>query len=474
VTAPGSNATPPTARRVGRRAVVGVVAAMSLSAALVVSSVSVGATPPATTQWLGYHGGGLGTGLAVGIRSVDTSAPRWTSRVLDGQVYGEPLVYGHDVIVATENDSVYALSSANGAVVWRRHLARAVSARLLPCGNITPEVGITGTPVIDPARDEVFVLDFEMDGSTPRHYVYGLDLSRGAVDSRVGVPPPTPDQTPYLNRSGLAIDRGSVVYSYGGNYGDCGTYHGVVGSISEVASVSPHPTYVVDDAPGQREGAVWMAGAAPVVDAAGHVWVATGNGSVTSPGQPYDHSDAVLELSSSMRLTSYFAPTSWYRDNAADADLSASPALLGNGLVVATGKSGVIYLLRARHLGHVGGQVAAVDSRCGDVLDGGVVVHGSIVYLPCRNGTEAVRVSAHPASITVIWHADAGAGPPIMAAQLVWSIADGVLYGLDPDNGHVERHISLGVEANSFPTPSVGAGLLLAPLARQVMAFTAR
>ncbi len=392
---------------------------------------------------------------------------------MDGQVYGEPLVWGSEVIVATENDSVYALSSHSGAVVWRRHLAAPVPSSMMPCGNISPSIGITGTPVIDPVRQEVFALAFEMKSGRAVHYLYGVNLVRGDLMLREPVPTPTSPQTPYLNRSGLALDNGSVVFTFGGNYGDCATYHGEVGAFEESAP-SRAVTFEVDGGPGENQGSVWMGGAAPAVDASGHVWVETGNGSVTTPGHAYDDSEGVVELSSAMRLVSFFAPADWRQDNANDADLSAEPALLDDGFIVATGKTGDVYLLRADHLGHVGGQVETVPSNCGDDLDGGVAVVGDVVYLPCRNGTEAVRVSTSPASVKVLWHASQGVGPPIVAAHLVWSIGNGTLYGLNPATGALERQVSLGAEANDFATPSAGAGLLLAPLADQVVAFAAR
>ena len=447
------------------------VAAATILAGLTQFAGSAHAASDTTTQWLGYHGGGDGAGVALGVHSVNTTARRWTSPVLDGQLYGEPLVYGKEVFVATENDTVYALSAATGAVRWVKHLAGAVPSNKLPCGNISPSVGITGTPVIDPLRNEIFVMAFEIDHGVARHYLYGLNAITGARLMRHVVATPTPDQLPYLNRSGLALDRGSVIYSFGGNYGDCPTYHGVVGAIKE-SGKGAAISYVVDHRTGQSQGAIWMGGAAATVDSVGNVWVASGNGSVTSPGQPYDHSDGVLELTSSMHLKSYFAPTSWVQDNASDADLSAQPAVLGNGLVVATGKSGRIYLLRASHLGGVGGQIAAINSGCGNVLDGGYAVHGNLVYLPCASGPLAVRVTTAPVAITVVWRASAGGGPPIMAAQRVWSIGqDGVLYGFNPNNGAVVQHAEVGSLANHFSTPSVGDGLMLVPIERQVVAF---
>jgi hypothetical protein len=176
-----------------------------------------------------------------------------------------------------------------------------------------------------------------------------------------------------------------------------------------------------------------------------------------------------------MRLQSFFAPTTWVADNKNDADFSAAPALLSDGQVVATGKSGLIYLLKASHLGGIGGQEQVISSTCGNVLDGGVVVHGHIVYLPCLNGPLAVRVSSDPARLTVVFRSPVGTGPPILAAQEIWSIdRAGILWEIDPNDGDQVAHATIGVQANDFATPSVGDGLLLAANARQVVAFSAK
>src|SRR5580704_11214538 len=110
------------------------------------------------TAWTVYHYTPAGTGVAPDVSSVNTTARAWTSPSLDGQIFGEPLVFDGRVYVATENDTVYALNASNGAKVWSAHLATPVPATDLPCGDITPPVGITGTPVIDPSRREIFVV----------------------------------------------------------------------------------------------------------------------------------------------------------------------------------------------------------------------------------------------------------------------------------------------------------------------------
>ena len=79
-----------------------------------------------TSSWTVYHGNPQGTGVAPSVTSVNLSARVWTSPALDGQLYGEPLVSDGRVFVATENDTVYALSPTTGAVVWSTHLGTPV------------------------------------------------------------------------------------------------------------------------------------------------------------------------------------------------------------------------------------------------------------------------------------------------------------------------------------------------------------
>ncbi len=211
-----------------------------------------------------------------------------------------------------------------------------------------------------------------------------------------------------------------------------------------------------------------------MVDSRGDIWVSTGNGSVTSSAHPYDDSDAVIELSPSLALLQYFAPASWPSDNAHDLDLSTTPGLLPDGQAVVAGKSGVVYLLNASALGGIGGEQAALPSGCADDIDGGAAEVGMTVYLPCLAGIMAVRASASPPTLTVLWRSPTGGGPPIVAAGLVWTISqDGVLSGLDPATGAVREQAPVGLPANHFPTPSVGNGLLLAPADDQVVAFRA-
>jgi outer membrane protein assembly factor BamB len=431
------------------------------------------ASPPAaSSSWTVYHGDAAGSGVAGAATAVNTATRAWTSPVLDGEIYGEPLVSSGRVYVATEDDTVYALSAATGAVAWSAQLGRPVPSADLPCGNITPAVGITGTPVIDQSRGEIFVVADELVNGKPAHMFTGLATASGKVEVTRDVDPAGADTAALLQRTGLTLDDGQVVFGMAGNYGDCASYRGRLIAVPETGGTPK--MFTVDAAAGESQGAIWMGGAAPVVDSGGDIWVSTGNGSVHSYSQPYDNSDSMLELSPSLKLLQFFAPATWAANNSADLDMSAAPALLSDGQVILTGKSRIVYLLNAAHLGGIGGQQATLGSACSEDIDGGVAVQGTTVYLPCFSGIIAVQAVQSPAALHLLWSSGTGGGPAIVAAGLVWTIGqNGVLYGLSPATGKVRQQASIGVPANHFPTPSVADGLLLASSADQVVAFTA-
>jgi outer membrane protein assembly factor BamB len=432
------------------------------------------------SNWTTYHGNAEATGAVAAETTLLPSRQAWTSPVLDGQLYGEPLVADGRVIAATENDTVYVMAANSGHVLWSRHLATAVPSGDLPCGDISPEVGITGTPVVDLARHEIFVdADTLTSGPSPSggveasHRLFGLDLFTGKVElDEPAMPNAGEDQLAQLQRPGLALDDGSVVIAYGQNFGDCpgpnGPAHGYVVAIPETGG----PLHYFQIGSGQDRGAVWMGGSSPVVDPHGNIYVASADGYDLGAGQPYDDSDAVLELSPAMHLESVFYPRDWQTLSADDLDLGTGDPVLVDGFVFVVGKTDIAYLLRQGHLGGEEGQLTSL-SMCSGNPDGGRAVAGSVVYVPCPNGVTAVKVSAKPPYLKQLWtDSDGAAGGPIIADGLVWTIgSDDAVHGLNPANGEQVVSISFGRYANHFPTPSVGDGLLLLPGTDKVFAF---
>ena len=460
----------PAALLVGAAITWAAVGAVAASASPRAAAASPG--PAGGTSWTVYHDSPAGTGVAPDVTSVDTTTSAWTSPPLDGEIYGEPLVFDGRVYVATERDTVYALNASNGAKVWSAQLATPVPSTDLPCGDITPTVGITGTPVIDPSRREIFVVADELVNGTPAHVLTGLDTASGKTEMTQHVDPAGASTAALLQRTGLTLDDGRVIFGMGGNFGDCSAYKGRVIAAPETGG---RPiTFTVDAAAGESQGAIWMGGAAPVVDGEGHVWVTAGNGSVYSYSHAYDDSDSVLELSPTMRLLQYFAPSNWPVNNSQDLDMSTAPVLLPDGQVILAGKSRIVYLLDGARLGGIGHQQASLAGACPEDIDGGIAMVGMTVYLPCRTGIIAVRAAQSPPALRLLWSSGTGGGPAVVAAGLVWTIGqNGTLYGLDPATGKIRQQAPIGAVANHFPTPSVADGLMLAPAANDVVAFAA-
>jgi outer membrane protein assembly factor BamB len=400
------------------------------------------------TSWPMYHANSLRTGYVAGLPPARGLAVAWSAR-LDGAVYGQPLVIGHTVIAATENDSVYGLDRSTGRVRWRARVGTALPLAREPCGNIDP-TGITSTPVYDPSARLVFAL--AQSGRTG-HVLAGLSVASGAVRYRRAVP--SPDGRPYFDqqRAALASGNGRVYVAFGGHYGDCGPYVGSVVGMPDAGGGAP-VSYLV---PARREAGIW-APAGPVLTGAGTVLVATGNGATAGP---FDGSDSVTALTPGLRELAVFAPRRWAADNAADLDLGAmSPAVLANGDIVQAGKGGVAYLLNGARLGGIGGQLA---QRAVCAVFGGAAATGRTVYLPCASGGIAA-VTAAGGRLRVDWRGPPGAaGSPVAGGGAVW-VADysgGVLYELSPATGRVRHQISLGTALPHFASPSLSGGLAL-------------
>ena len=101
---------------------------------------------------------------------------------------------------------------------------------------------------------------------SPAHQLVGLEHGDRQVELTQNVDPEGSTPAALLQRTGLTLDAGHVVFGYGGNYGDCSTYRGWVMAVPEAGGAPD--AFAVDSAPGESQGAVWMGGAAPMVDAA--------------------------------------------------------------------------------------------------------------------------------------------------------------------------------------------------------------
>lgn len=387
-----------------------------------------------------YHRDAQRTGYSAATPDPQRLTKTW-SRNLDGAVYAEPLVVGNRVIVATEGDSLYALDPATGNVLWRTNVGSPVRLSSLPCGDIDP-LGITGTPVYDPATGLVFAV---AEVSGPTHILVGVDVTTGQVKMHRVVDTDGMDPRAHQQRGALALANGMVYITYGGLDGDCSDYIGRV----VAAQTDGQGPLLVYRVPTPREGGIW-ATPGPGIDAAGNVYVSVGNGEITQGD--WDHSDSVLKLSPTLQLVDAFAPTNWAEENAGDADLgSQGVVLLPGNLIFIAGKGGKGYTLHMDALGGVGGQIDA-QNVC--VSFGGAATVGSTMFLPCIDGLRQVSVDAS-ARIHLGWHASGViTGSPIVGGHTVYSLSNGMIYALNMDSGRVVTSLNVG-QANRFATPTI-------------------
>jgi hypothetical protein len=321
---------------------------------------------------------------------------------VDGEVHAQPLYVPdvsipgegvHNVVyVATENDTVYAFDAdtPSGALWQTSSLGpgeTAVPNSDIPapgCYDVNPIIGITSTPVIDPTTQTIYVVAKSklVSGSSTIYYqrLHALDISTG--QERPGSPVEisatsagtqvTFDPLLQLNRSGLALDNG-VVYIGFGSHCDVGSYHGWLFAYD---ATQLKQVAVFNTTPGASEGGgIWQAGGAPPFDAAGNVYVMTGNGRFGAHSGGPDYGDSFLKLSLSgnaLSVGDYFTPFNQGVLDSTDYDLGSSgPLLLPDSvgsaahphLMLGAGKQGMIYLLDRDNMGKFCGDCTSSDTQ---------------------------------------------------------------------------------------------------------------
>jgi hypothetical protein len=321
-----------------------------------------------------------------------------------GFVYAQPLYVAnltmgdgqkHNVIfVATESDWVYAFDADSSACrrFWSTRVLKAGDTTVPPAdtgetGDLLPEIGVTSTPVIDPATNTIYVCAKAKDsGANYHHRLYALDLVSGAAKLGSPVEITAPDFVTlfHLQRPALLLDHGAVYIAFG-SHGDHNTYQGwlMAYDASTLARKFAWPS--TDPTGANNEGAIWQSGNGPSTDASGNVYVETGNGAFDADVGGSNYSDSVVKLSSAGSVADFFTPFDQSTLSANDVDLGSSgvivlPDALGSTahprLALATGKTGILYLLDRDDLGnfHSGGnqdvQEVTVQANTTQVVGG--------------------------------------------------------------------------------------------------------
>lgn len=308
---------------------------------------------------------------------------------VDGWVYTQPLFVAgltvrgqgvHNVVfVATQHDSVFAFDAdAPGPPLWHVSFLADGTSTVPPADvddteDIVPEIGVTGTPVIDLATGTLYVVAAtkEASGAIVQR-LHALDVASGAerpgspveIQARVAGRAADGDGTSvafsplrHLQRPGLLLSQGTVWVAFG-SHGDAPPYHGWVlgydaATLRQVAAFNTTPDGAA--------GSIWQSGGGVAADAAGALYFETANGDFDADTGGSDLSSSVVKLDGTGALVDWFTPYNQAELSANDVDLGSGGPLLvpdlpgvGRHLLVASGKSGNLYLLDREGLGHQG------------------------------------------------------------------------------------------------------------------------
>ena len=457
---------------------------------------------------------------------------------VDGYVYAQPLYASgvtidgasHDVVyVATEHDSVYALDAVSGAVYWHVNLLPAGGRTVVGdtdigsgCDDIQPEIGITGTPVIDPASNTLYVVTAWYVAGAYHQHLHALDLSTAAEkfggpvdiagsvagaagDSKGGVLKFNAKQE--NQRTGLMLKNGRVYIAWGGHC-DYAPFHGWVMAY-DAATLTQQLIY--STTPNTTGGAIWIGGAL-ASDSSANIFFASGNG-------PWDGTtefgDSIVRATpaasgTGLDVLDYFTPWDETYLGENDNDLGSGGIVLlptlpnGTQLAALMGKLGTIYVVNRNNLGKYCGSLTPACTNSNPQIfqeipgategvwgspaywNGNLYWAGQNVQMAAfAFNTTTGAVSASPTSVTHKYFSFPAPTPSISAngnsAAILWGIDSGsyaqtcsdgvncqILYAYDATNLSKLLYASNQAAGNrdvpgqgvKFQTPTIANGMV--------------
>ena len=457
---------------------------------------------------------------------------------VDGRVDAQPLYLSalsaaggtfNTVFVATEHDSVYAFDSDSGAILWHVSL---LGTGEMPsdnrgCGQVTPEIGVTSTPVIDRAagaHGTIFVVAMSIDGSSNYHQrLHALDVATGAelLSGPVEISASFPntgtatssfDAKSYEERAALLLSNGTIYTSWT-SHCDNSPYGGWIITYAE-SSLTRNG--ILNIAANSSAGpAIWMAGGGPAVDASGNIYLLSANGAfettLDANGFPsnQDFGNSFLKISNAsagLRVLDYFTMSNEVAESNADQDLGSGGGLLlpdmmdstntVRHLMVGAGKDGNIYVVDRDSMGKFNASSNQNYQTLNSALPGGIwstpaYFNGTVYYADVSGTLKAFAISSAklasaPQSQSATQFVYPGTAPSVSANGsangIVWAhenASTAVLHAYDATDLAHELYNSNQAAANrdqfgtgnKYITPAVADGKVFVGTTNAVAVF---
>jgi hypothetical protein len=437
------------------------------------------------------------------------------------------------VYAATEHDSVYGFDADTGAIYWQMSMLAngEIPSDARGCGQVSPEIGITGTPVIDlqaGPHGTIYLVAMSKDRAGNYYQrLHALDITTGAEEfgGPVDIAATYPgsgdhsaggnvifDPKQYKSRPGLLLLNGTV-YTGWGSHCDIRPYTGWIMGYNE--STLQQST-VFNFAPNGNEAALWGAGGGIAADGGGNIFVQVANGTfdttLNAAGFPSrgDYGNAFVRLgvfSNQLQATDYWTMDNTVAESSRDEDLgSGGPTLLpdlvdGNGnirrLGTGAGKDGNIYVFDRDNMGKFDSDENATlyQELPGELGGGeyatpawfnGTIYYGAVGDVIRAFQVSAAALSASPTSTTQNSFPYPGATPAISANRtsnaILWAVENSnpaVLHAYDANNLAIELYNSNQAGSgrdhfgagNKFITPTVANGKVFAGTTNSVAVF---
>jgi hypothetical protein len=457
---------------------------------------------------------------------------------VDGRVDAQPLYLSalataggtfNTVFVATEHDSVYAFDSDSGAILWHVSL---LGAGEMPsdnrgCGQVTPEIGVTSTPVIDRTagtHGTIYVVAMSIDsGSNYHQRLHALDVTTGAelLSGPIEISASFPasgtatssfDSKSYEERAALLLSNGTIYTSWT-SHCDNAPYGGwIIGYAQSTLARTGALNIAANSSAGP---AIWMAGGGPAVDTSGNIYLLSANGAfettLDANGFPSsrDFGNSFLKISNAgagLGVLDYFAMSNEVAESNADQDLGSGGEMLlpdmtdsantVRHLMVGAGKDGNIYIVDRDSMGKFNPSSNGNYQTLNGVLPGGIwstpAYFNGTVYYGDVSGTlkafafSSAKLAAAPQSQSATQFTYPGTAPSVSANGtangIVWAhenTGPAVLHAYDATNLAHELYNSNQAAANrdqfgsgnKYITPVIADGKVFVGTTNAVAVF---